>query len=183
MINSKTLHKALNTILSEDHLKALRYSNIGLFVLSVIVTIVGYSYAIPKTSEGFYLGHPQKTKTTTQASPTQTEISSEDQDLIKLFENKNQPPEIVKCNFSGVYEVTQDSVHPQNGAKCNDFEYRTMRLNYTSTECQRHIGSKQEIYLECKNPTNPVTNCNAIVHVNVAGKSACEYWVTVKRID
>ena len=116
-----------------------------------------------------------------QAEPVRSP-NMDGQDLTALLET-HQTPKIVKCNFTGTYKVEQDIAFSRNGAKCDDFETRTMKLNSVSAECTTFLDPKQELFLSCTNPTNPVTKCNGIVFVYVGGKRACEYWVTIQRVE
>lgn len=153
----------------------MRNGNIILFIASLIIIGIGYGYVLQHA--------PSITVSTKKPSQPPGESISEKQDLIKLLETKNQNPEMMECNFSGTYEVTQDSAHSHNGAKCNDFEYRKINLNNITTKCQGHIDSKQELFLNCKPGPNPVTKCDGIVNVSSDNKRACEYWVTVSRVE
>lgn len=179
MITSKDIHKVLNTILGKEILKALRYSNNGLSILCVIVLLVGYGYVIKNTPD-----EPiTKIKPNMQMNPARPGATVEAQELSNLLVTHNQSPEMVKCNFSGTYRVTQGSVRSQNGAKCGAFEPRTLKYDNVTAECTQYLDPKQELYLSCKEPSNPVTKCDGIVFVSVAGQRACEYWVTIQRDD
>ena len=178
MISSKDIHKALNTILSKELLKNLRSSNIVLFVVCVVTLTIGYGYVIKNTPDKPFV----KTEPNMQMNPAQAGATAEEQELSNLLVTKNQPPEMVKCNFSGTYEVTQGKVSSYNGAKCSDFESRTLKYSDITTDCTRYLDPREELFLSCKNPTNPVTKCDGIVLVDVAGKRACEYWVTIQRV-
>jgi len=106
----------------------------------------------------------------------------EGQDLTALLET-HQSPKIVKCNFTGAYIVEQDIAFSRNGASCDDFETRTLTYNNVIAPCSGHLDPNRELFLHCISDNNPVRQCNGVVSVNVDGTDACEYWVTIKKID
>ena len=103
-------------------------------------------------------------------------------DLSKLLIT-DSTTKIVKCNFTGTYQVTQDFVSSINGASCNDFKPRTLTFDNIISACSRYLDSNQELFLNCSSAENPVHSCTGVVTVNVAGTRSCEYWVFIKRID
>jgi hypothetical protein len=106
----------------------------------------------------------------------------EGQDLTALLET-HQTPKIVKCNFTGTYKVEQDIAYSRNGAKCDDFEPRTITYNNVIAPCSGHLDPNRELFLHCITDNNPVRTCNGVVSINVDGTDACEYWVNIKKID
>lgn len=150
-------------------------------LLALLCFCIGMAYVFLVTTA------PKRTTSVTETlesipSPTQAGATPEAKELSNLLVPQNPPPELDKCHFDGNYQVTQDNVR-SNGAKCDKFETRTMKLNSVSTECSLFLDPKQELFLSCTNPTNPVTKCNGIVQISVGGKRACEYWVTIQRVD
>jgi hypothetical protein len=154
--------------------------NTLLFGLMLIVIGTAYGFLMTKA--------PKRTSSVVVETlesipnPTQPGATPEAKELSNLLVLQNPPSELDKCHFNGSYQVTQDNVRA-NGAKCDKFETRTMKLNSVSTECTTFLDPKQELFLSCTNPTNPVTKCNGIVFVTVGGKRACEYWVTIQKVD
>jgi hypothetical protein len=153
--------------------------NTLLFILMLAIIGAVYSFLITRAIK--------RTSSVTETlesipSPTQPGATPEAKELSSLLTPQNPPSELIKCHFDGNYQVTQDNVQ-SNGAKCDKFETRTMKLDSVSTECSLFLDPKQELFLSCTNPTNPVTKCNGIVQISVGGKRACEYWVTIQRVD
>ena len=105
-----------------------------------------------------------------------------EQDLSKLLVT-DLTTKIVKCNFTGTYQVTQDYVNAINGASCNDFKPRTLIFDNVISVCSRYLDSNQELFLNCLGTDNPVRKCDGIVVINVAETRACEYWVFIRKID
>lgn len=108
--------------------------------------------------------------------------TEDEQDLSKLLIT-DLTPKIVKCNFTGTYEVTQDYVTAINGAVCNDFKPRTIIFDNVISVCSKYLDSNQELFLNCSGTDNPVRKCTGVVTVNVAGTRACEYWVSIQKTD
>lgn len=105
-----------------------------------------------------------------------------ERDLSKLLIT-DSTTKIVKCNFTGTYQVTQDYVNSINGASCSDFKPRTLTFDNIISACSRYLDSNQELFLNCSSADNPVHSCNGTIMVNVSGTRACEYWVFIKKID
>ena len=151
----------------------------GLFVLAMVLIAGAYGFILTRS--------PSLTVSTSeydmQRNPAVAGATIEDQELTKLLVASNQSPEISKCNFEGTYQSTQTEVRSHNGAKCHGFESQIIKFNSTTTDCTKFLDPKQEIFLSCINPTNPVTKCDGIVYVNVNGKNACEYFISITKID
>lgn len=113
----------------------------------------------------------------------ESKLPTPEKDVSKLLET-DQSPKIVKCNFTGTYQVVQDYVLTKNGAKCNEFETRKITYDNVITACSGFLDPRQELFLNCDYNNNLVRNCTGVTSVKVEGGiAACEYWVTIKKID
>lgn len=139
-----------------------------------IVTIVSYTLLV------FF---NRDSDTNSQSNQTQPDSTTDEKDLSKLL-STDQNPKIVKCNFTGTYQVNQDFILSKNGAKCNDFETRQIPYDNVISPCSGFLDPHQELFLNCDYTNNPVRSCDAVTSVKVeGGVAACEYWLKIKKID
>lgn len=155
-----------------------RFGKIFLFGLGIAVAFTaGTSFLVTKINN-----NPESI----QAEPIQAEPVNpptlNGQDLTALLET-HQTPQIVKCNFTGTYKVTQLIVFPKNGASCDDLEPRILTYDNLISVCSRYLDSNQELFLNCESSDNPVSNCDGVILINVNGIAACEYWVKINRTE